>query len=309
VIARPVPPAPRTLRLLAERIGALAVPQTDADSPIRGIEDDSRRVLPGQVFFARRGSRADGTAYARDAARRGAVAVVADGPIEAGLPVVRVADAAAALRAAADAWYGRPQDALDLLGVTGTKGKTTTTWLAAAGLRGVGRPTALLGTVLHEPAPGFAREADNTTPGPLELRRLLAEARDLGATAAALEVSSHALDQGRVEGLEFRVAVFTNLASDHMDYHGTPEAYFEAKARLFTGLEPEATAVLNREDPMWARLAARCRGRVLTYGFSPEADFRATGLRTSIDRTLFDLRASGYGEFTVETRLVGRTTR
>ena len=297
---------PRTQRDLCE---LLAAPVTDASAQavaLTGLEDDSRRVAAGNVFFARRGSIVDGAAFARDALARGAVLVVSESDLPADVPSLRVADVDVALRTAADAWYGRPQDALDLLAITGTKGKSTVAWLAAAALRACGVKPAVLGTIAHDLGEGESVGSGNTTPGALELRRLLARARDAGCAAAVLEVSSHALDQGRTEGLTFRCAVFTNLASDHMDYHVTPEAYFAAKSRLFESLGPTATAVLNLEDPTWSQLAALCRGAVITYGTSRECDVRADRIEYALTGTKFRLALAEDGRRDVSTPLIGR---
>ncbi len=298
------PPPPRSLGELAALLEGTLVGAA-RQTRLAGLAEDSRAVQPGEAFVARPGSKVDGAAYAQDALTRGASVVVTQEELP-GLPTLRVADAARALRTAADAWYGRPQDALDLVGVTGTKGKTTTTCLAAAALRHAGRRTALIGTITYDLCDGAPIPASNTTPGVLELRRLLARARDAGCTAAVMEVSSHALDQGRTAGLDFRAGVFTNLASDHLDYHKTREAYFEAKARLFAGLSPQATAVLNREDPVWPRLASLCRGAVLTYGAGAEADLRAQDIALSAERTTFRLVVAGAATIDVVTTLVGR---
>ncbi len=296
---------PRTLSDLVELLAASPSSGLDIATPVAGLADDSREVEPGFVFFARRGSQADGATYARDAVNRGAVAVVTQDAVDAELPALVVADVDAALVRAADAWYGRPQDDLALVGITGTKGKTTSAWITAAALRACDLRPAVLGTIAHDLGDGMPEPSRNTTPGVLELRRLLARARDAGCRAAVLEVSSHALDQARTAGLTFQAAVFTNLASDHLDYHGDPEAYFAAKAKLFESLGPEATAVLNREDASWTRMAGRCRASVLTYGTSPEADLHAEAIELTPDRTRFRLLVAGDGQRDVETRLVG----
>ena len=273
---------------------------------LTGLADDSRRVEPGMAFFARRGSQADGAGFVADARARGAAVVIADRDLEDGGPTLLVSDVADALRKAADAWYGAPQQDLGLIGITGTKGKTTTATITAAALRACGRSPAVLGTIGYELGTAGTEPSGNTTPGALELRRLLAKARDEGGCdSAVLEVSSHALHQERTAGLAFGVGAFTNLASDHLDYHGDPQAYFEAKALLFSGLAPEATAVLNREDAAWSRFAARVRGSVLTYGFSPEADLCATDIELSPDGTRFRLIVAGEGERDVATPMVG----
>ena len=183
---------------------------------VTGVADDSREVERGTLFVARPGATTSGRAYAAEAAACGAAAVVTDDPgLDAAVPLLRVEDVLVALRRAGDLWYGHPQTALDLVGITGTKGKTTTAWLTAAALRNANHPTAVFGTIAHDVGDGIQRPARNTTPGLLELRRLLAAARDQGCRCAVMEVSSHALDQGRADGLDFAVAVFTNLGRDH----------------------------------------------------------------------------------------------
>ncbi|MDA1195664.1 MAG: UDP-N-acetylmuramoyl-L-alanyl-D-glutamate--2,6-diaminopimelate ligase, partial [Planctomycetota bacterium] len=241
-----------------------------------------------------------------DARARGAGVVVADRALPGAGPVLVVADVAAALRATADAWFDRPQAGLGLLAVTGTKGKTTVAWLAAAALRAAGHKPALFGTIEHDLGAAGREPSANTTPGALELRRLLAKARAGSCDSAVLEVSSHALDQGRTTGLEFAAAALTNLASDHLDYHGDPQSYFEAKARLFDELGTDGLAILNREDAAWSRFAARVRGSVLTYGFSPEADLRAEDVHLASDGTRFRLVVAGGGTCEIATPLVGK---
>lgn len=306
MITRAREPVPDTLEAWAERLAG-RLESADGEASVTGLTDDSRKVERGSLFFARRGALADGRDWIRAAVEWGAAAVVVDRPVETpGTPCLHVADVDAALLEAADLYYGKPQDALDLIGVTGTKGKTTMAWVAAAALRHAGIETALLGTIAHELGEGHVETARNTTPGVLELRRLLAEARDLGCRAAVMEVSSHALDQGRVAGLDFRAGVFTNLGHDHLDYHGDIDTYFRSKKALFSGLTPGATAVLNREDPRWSELATSCSGRVLTYGFEPDADLWATEVRASIEGTTFRLVVEGDRETEVFTTLTGR---
>lgn len=303
-------PVPRSADALARLLGARApgvrLVHAEGVTPLLGLADDSREVTPGSAFFARHGSKTDGLAFVRAARAAGAALVVAREVAAADVPTLVVPDVDAALRDAADAWYGRPQDVLDLVGVTGTKGKTTTTHLVRAALSAAGRRCAVIGTIGYDVGDGRPQEAGNTTPGALALRRLLAAARDAGATACAMEVSSHALDQGRTEGLAFRVGVLTNLASDHLDYHRTPEAYFEAKARLFAGLARASAAVLNRDDVAWAKFAARSRCRVVTYGTAAACDVRAVGIELAADGTSFRLRVGGETEVDVRTPLVGR---
>ncbi len=303
--AVPAPP-PTTLGALARCVGGTLVGGVGDDVPIAGLAEDSRDVRPGDAFFARRGSRASGRDFARDARARGAAVVVdALGATSDG-PTLLVRDVSEALRVAADAWYRRPQDDLALVGITGTKGKTTVASLATAILRRSGRRTAMLGTIGHDLDDGGpVRPADTTTPGLLALRRLLAAARDGGATACVMEVSSHALDQGRTRGLDFAVAALTNVASDHLDYHATHEAYAAAKRRLFEDLAPSAVAVLPADDPFGAAFARATEATVRTYGISPDADYRIESLVVGPRGTRFSLSSAGDA-VAVETHLIGR---
>jgi len=306
MITRARETVPETLGAWADRLAG-RLTSADAAASVTGLTDHSRQVETGFLFFVRQGAVADGRRWMRDAIEWGAAAVVVDRDTGTdGLPCLHVADVDAALLEAADLFYGKPQDALDLIGVTGTKGKTTTAWVAAAALRHAGVPTAVLGTIAHDVGDGRIEPARNTTPGVLEIRRLLAEARDQGCRAAVMEVSSHALDQGRVAGLDFRAGVFTNLGHDHLDYHGDIETYFRSKRSLFSNLTPGATAVLNREDERWSEVATGCRGRVVTYGFEPEADLRASDVRTEIEGTSFRLVVGGERQVDLYTTLTGR---
>ncbi len=258
-----------------------------SDPDVSLVADDSRQVRPGAVFFAFRGARADGHDFAAAAARAGAVAVVAEREVPcAPARLVLVPDARRALALAAARFHGSPGEVLLLAGVTGTNGKTTVAWLVEACLREAGVPAGLLGTVAYR-WPGAERPAPYTTPGAVELQSLLAEMRRAGARAAVLEVSSHALDQERVAGLPFRVAGFTNLTRDHLDYHRDLESYFQAKRRLFTeGLAPGGVAVLNADDAFGARLAGQIasgrRASAWRYGLQGRGEIGAEGLRLGL---------------------------
>jgi UDP-N-acetylmuramyl-tripeptide synthetase len=237
-----------------------------AATRIESIVEDSRRAGPGCLFAARPGSRADGADHAGEAVARGAAAVLVEGdpcalpPGAAVLATARVADMLGPL---AERFHGDPTRALRLVGVTGTNGKTTIAHLVQQVLGRGGVRCGLIGTVQIDD--GAARyTAHMTTPPAVETSRLLARMRDNGCGAAAMEVSSHALDQGRCAGLRFTAAVFTNLSGDHLDYHGTMEAYGAAKQRLFRGLAPEASAILNADDPAAALMAAGCAARIVT---------------------------------------------
>ncbi len=239
------------------------------DPEVSLVTGDSRAVGAGALFFALPGTAHDGHDFAAEAGRRGAVAVVAERPVPCAPAALFLAPSSRrAMAIAAASFHGHPGDALLLAGVTGTNGKTTVAWLVEACLRAAGVPTGLLGTVLHR-WPGAERPARHTTPESTEIQSLLAEMRAAGAKAAVLEVSSHALAQERVAGMRFKVAGFTNLTRDHLDYHGDMERYFAVKRRLFTEhLAPDGVAVVNVRDPAGARLADQLGPgrRVWRYG-------------------------------------------
>jgi UDP-N-acetylmuramoyl-L-alanyl-D-glutamate--2,6-diaminopimelate ligase len=294
------------------------------DVEVSAIAYDSRRVRQGDMFVAVRGTGSDGHKFAHDAITKGAKVVVLedDAAVEdsfcmhTGAVKVVVPDTRRALAAISAAYYGYPGDRMTLVGVTGTNGKTTTTSLVhgmlsrradAAGNTGQpGRPgrPGLIGTIEYKIG-DRAFPATHTTPGPVELNGLLAQMLAAGCGSAVMEVSSHALDQRRVDGLRFNVAVFTNLTRDHLDYHATMEAYFDAKASLFTGLGADAAAVINTGDEWGRRLAGISAGRVLTYGFDAAAGLRATNVALSTAGTRFTLRC-GADSAEVATPLVGK---
>jgi UDP-N-acetylmuramoyl-L-alanyl-D-glutamate--2,6-diaminopimelate ligase len=236
------------------------------------VTDDSRRVAPGALFVARAGTHADGRAFVADAVAKGAVAVLHGGPDPcAGLPgaerVVRVAvpegtDLGRFACLLADRFEGCPSQWLDVVGVTGTNGKTTITFLVQQFLRAAARPCGVIGTVVIDD--GLRAEPANlTTPGGADVAAALGRMVRNGCRACAIEVSSHALDQGRADALRFRVGIFTNLTGDHLDYHGTMERYAAAKARLFRMVDATGTAVVNVDDPWHARMLEGCPARVL----------------------------------------------
>jgi len=246
-----------TLGELADAVGASLT--AGPGLRIRGVQEDSRCCAPGDLFIAITGEREDGLRHAADAVRRGAVAVVAERDPGLPAPWVRVASARAAAGALADRVYGDPSRELALVGVTGTNGKTTTAHLIAQIVPG---PAGVIGTTgIHWPGGSVA--SPNTTPGPTALRRHLRAMVDAGCGVCASEISSHALEQRRADGLRFAVGVYTNLTRDHLDYHGTMERYAAAKARLFAMLDEDATAVVNDADPT-AR-AVQTRARIVRF--------------------------------------------
>jgi UDP-N-acetylmuramoyl-L-alanyl-D-glutamate--2,6-diaminopimelate ligase len=282
------------------------------DIEVRGIQYDSRLVAKGDVFVALRGSSHDGHKFVTDAVERGAkVAVLEDDGampdsyfMHAGVAKIIVPDSRIALARMSASYYNHPSDRLKLVGVTGTNGKTTTAYLIRSILESGGSKTGLIGTIEYVIGKRVV-PATHTTPESLELNELLAQMADEGCTAAVMEVSSHALDQKRVYGIGYRAAVFTNLTQDHLDYHGTMQAYFEAKKRLFENLNPDAWAIVNADDEWGERMLAAARGRKLTYGTRPGADVQATGIRLSMKGTSFTI-VHGGEESEVESPLVGR---
>lgn len=278
------------------------------DRPVTAVTDDSRAVAAGSLFVAVKGERVDGHEFVGQAMQAGAAAVVAQGAVETGsLPLVRVADSRKALGLLGSRFYGDPSAQLAMIGVTGTNGKTTTTYLCKALLEGIGRRVGLIGTVAYQIG-SETIPASHTTPGALELQGLLARMIQSGMNSVVMEVSSHALAMDRTAGCEYDAAVFTNLTQDHLDYHGTMEEYFQAKLRLFTGLgggkKTGQRAIVNMDDPRGAEIRAACRVPVWGYAVTSRADLKAEQVRLSMNGTTF-VAATPAGTFTVESRLVG----
>ena len=280
------------------------------DPEILGLDYDSRRVRRGWLFVAMRGESTDGNRHIDAAIARGAVAVVTDSasqPRRDGIAWAVISHGRRALANLSANFYGRPAEKLKLIGVTGTNGKTTTTFLCESILRHCGQQTALVGTIEYR-LPGSVRPAPHTTPEALELNQLFAEAVAAGATHAVMEVSSHALAQERVWGLRYEAAVFTNLTRDHLDYHKDMESYFNAKSLLFKGcgaLAPRAAAI-NADDEFGRILALTHAGaseQVIRYGIR-EGDFRAANIDLKPDGTEFDLVTS-QGSVRITTPLIG----
>jgi UDP-N-acetylmuramoyl-L-alanyl-D-glutamate--2,6-diaminopimelate ligase len=273
-----------------------------------GIAYDSRRVRPGDLFFAFPGAHADGREFARDALARGAVAVVAESPAPRELAArwIAVDHGRKTLALAARNFYGKPDERLGLTGITGTNGKTTTAYLIDSILRAAGKTTAMIGTIEYHLA-GRVLPAVNTTPESLDLMRLFSELEQAGGTHATMEVSSHALDLGRVYGLQFHTVVFTNLTRDHLDYHHTMEAYFAAKQTLFKGAggPPPRFAVLNRDDGYARQIKLSSRTEVFWYGLGREPNLRARHIASGFQGLRFDVQF-GKLRFAVESPLLGK---
>lgn len=276
---------------LIRDVTAISRSGEDAGVEIAGVEYDSRRVVAGSLFVAMRGGTTDGNRYIHAAMMQAAAAIVTDSAEvfaqiasdHPALPCLLVEHGRTALAQVASTYFGHPERKLHTTGVTGTNGKTTTTFLTEALLNAASRSSILVGTIEYHVV-GKVRPSAHTTPESRDLFELMQEGVVCGATELVTEVSSHALDQGRVAGVGFGVAVFTNLTRDHLDYHGTMESYFAAKQLLFDGTRYPAprVAVLNLDDPhteALARTAVHAGSQLITYGFHPQADWCAEGLR------------------------------
>jgi UDP-N-acetylmuramoyl-L-alanyl-D-glutamate--2,6-diaminopimelate ligase len=270
-----------------------------ADVEISGLAYSSGSVEPGNLFFCVRGFKSDGHAFAPDAVARGAAALVVERPLDLGVPEVVVDDVRAAMGPVASRFFGEPTERLAVAGVTGTNGKTTTTYLIRAILEAAGRRTGLLGTVTSIVG-GREEPVERTTPEAIDLQRSFRRMLDAGDAACAMEVSSHALELRRTDGIRFACRVFTNLTQDHLDFHDDMEAYFLAKRRLFDGPGP---AIVNADDDYGRRLIAELPDAT-TYAIGREADFRALGVEFDPGGSRFTL-ATPEGELAMTTRLPG----
>jgi UDP-N-acetylmuramoyl-L-alanyl-D-glutamate--2,6-diaminopimelate ligase len=272
---------------------------------LTGVAYDSRQVPRGGLFVALTGQRADGVQFAPQALGRGACAVVAESARPAGVtaPWIQVPDARRALSVLAAEYFGRPSEEMTVVGITGTNGKTTTSYLLASIFDQAGIPCGRMGTISYRIGTE-ERPAARTTPEAADLHRLLREMVERGCGACAMEVSSHALALHRADDIAFAGAIFTNLTRDHLDFHEDMEAYFRAKRRLFEGLRPGAVAVINLDDPRGASLVG-IAGRPVTYAISAAADVRPRAVAFSIEGLAFDVETP-RGLLQLRSRLVGR---
>ncbi|HJP88418.1 MAG TPA: UDP-N-acetylmuramoyl-L-alanyl-D-glutamate--2,6-diaminopimelate ligase [Candidatus Limnocylindrales bacterium] len=310
----------RSLAELVQRLRAegrlTQVAGEPAGLELTGIADDSRKVKPGNLFVAVRGLNVDGHDYVAKAVDAGAAAVVVEAPVGAvGVPQLVVDRGAASLASAAAWWFDDPSRELLTVGVTGTNGKTTTSFLAAAGLAGAGFRTGLVGTIGIRIGGEFVpNEEPNTTPGALELQRILRAMVDGGEQAVVIETSSHGLAADRVASVAYDGAIFTNLSHEHLDFHGTFEAYRAAKVSLFDRLPAKAKgdraglAVINLDDPNvdpFMKAARRAHATVITYGAAAMADVRLYGVRPGNPASLVQAILGGR-RVDVALRLPGR---
>jgi len=295
--------------LIAKVDGVTVLGECDPD--IGCVTDDSRKVARGSLFVARSGTRGDGRAFIADAIARGAAAVLCDGSVpltelrSAGVAMLQCADAAVSGVDLAHAFAGFPASAMRMIGITGTNGKTTVAFLVQHLLMHASTKCGLIGTVAIDD--GATRvPAELTTPGGMELARMLGTMAHNGCEAVAMEVSSHALHQRRVRGIDFAVGVFTNLTGDHLDYHGAMDAYADAKAQLFDGLRPGACAVVNSDDPAHERMVRSCVARVVRCSASDmQAQCSVEVIRVALGGMRLRLRGP-WGSFDSDFPCVGR---
>jgi UDP-N-acetylmuramoyl-L-alanyl-D-glutamate--2,6-diaminopimelate ligase len=290
------------------------IAETKAIGPVvvSGLALDSRKVQRGDAFFALRGTRGHGIEFVQGAVQRGASVVLAETPApvdlkDPGVPVLWIDGLHAFVGEIASRFFGRPSEAMRVVGITGTNGKTSTVQLLAQALEHLGHRAATIGTLgagLH----GQLREGERTTPDAIAVQQLFAEFRRDGASHVAMEVSSHALEQGRVAATAFEVAAFTNLTRDHLDYHGSMEAYGAAKAKLFVWPGLKAAAI-NIDDAFGRELASKLPASVRAWRLSSlgdeQADIVASDIITSAEGVAFTLRAP-WGEKQIRSRLLGR---
>lgn len=282
-------------------LGELTGDATLAGTEISDLVYSSRDASPGSLFFCVRGFTADGHEYAADAVSRGAVALVSERPLGLGVPELVVEDARAAMPALARRFFRDPSRDVDVIGITGTNGKTTTAYLVRQILEASGRPCALLGTVAWIIA-GVETPAERTTPEAIDLVRALRTMADAGEKACAIEVSSHALELGRADEVAFAAAVFTNLTQDHLDFHETMEDYFAAKRLLFES-EP-GVAIVNIDDVYGRRLAADFESVTYSAEGDGGADYRASDVEFDATGSRFTCTHAG-GEIRASVRLPG----
>lgn len=276
---------------------------------ITSIEMDSRQVKKGALFICIKGFTVDGHDFAKQAVENGAVAIIAERPLDVDVPVIVVRDSRRAMAVLADAFYGQPTHRLHLIGVTGTNGKTTTTHIIEHIARKANKKTGLIGTVQIKIGDD-AYPTQNTTPESLLLQRTFKQMVDEGVDVAVMEVSSHALHMGRVHGCDYDVAVFTNLTQDHLDYHGTMEEYRNAKGLLFAQLgnrydhKQPKFAVLNNDDPASQYYKHMTAATVITYGIKTDSDIMAKRIDIVSNGMAFDL-ITPHGTARVKTKLIG----
>lgn len=276
------------------------------DTGVEGISSDSRTIKRGEVFVAIDGPEHNGYDYIKDALKKGARALCLDKPqaVDRPLGIILVKDTAKAFPVLASRIYNEPSTSVRVIGVTGTNGKTTITYLVHEILKAAKKKTSLIGTVIYKISDKTVKSS-NTTPGPLLLHSLLAEMRDSGGDYAVMEVSSHALKQARVFGVDFKVAILTNITGDHLDYHKTMDDYIRSKRILFESLKDGSFAVLNKDDSFYDYFRKAVKTSVMDYGIENHADFMAKDIKSDVHGSSFLMETPG-GSIRIKTPLIGR---
>ncbi|MGE8204179.1 UDP-N-acetylmuramoyl-L-alanyl-D-glutamate--2,6-diaminopimelate ligase [Heyndrickxia sp. NPDC080065] len=296
------------LHTLLNVLPLVKLPNENPD--IVDIVQDNRKVTSGSLFICIKGMTVDGHKFAKDAEEKGAAAIIAEHPIDVSLPVVIVKDTKRAMAILADYFYDQPTQKLRLIGITGTNGKTTTSHLIDQMFRDANVNTGIIGTMYMKIREQIL-ETKNTTPDSMTLQKTFKQMVDLNVDCAIMEVSSHALDQGRVLGCDYDIAVFTNLTQDHLDYHHTMEEYRRAKSLLFSQLgntynhEHPKYAVLNTDDPASEKIKNETAAHIISYGIDHDADFFAYNIQMSASGTTFSLK-SPEGVHEVHIQLIGK---
>lgn len=274
---------------------------------IKSVTADSRDVKPDSLFVAIKGLKFDGNKFVEEAFKRGAAAAVVEkgkAPFLREKRIIGLPDTRLALSIAARNFYGSPSDKLKVIGITGTNGKTTTSLLTESIFRKAGIKCGLIGTIEYRTGENFI-PASRTTPGPIELFTLLASMVKNKIRALVMEVSSHALDQKRTDGIYFDTAVFTNLTHEHLDYHGDVARYFASKAKIFENLKKKGTAVINADDEFASHIKKIVKRRILTYGLAKQADISAEVKKAGLWGSSFAVKINGKRAFSVDTHLAG----
>lgn len=278
------------------------------DFEIKGLACDSRKVSSGYIFVAIKGTHEDGHKFIDSAIKQGAKGIILESPVVRDIPqdvcIIQVKDGRSALAKLSKYFWGDPSSKIKVAGVTGTNGKTTITYLIEALLKEAKFNPAVIGTINYR-LNNKSMPSKNTTPGPIELQSMLSSMLKEGADYAVMEVSSHALDQDRTEGIKFHSAIFTNLTQDHLDYHLSLENYFQAKAKLFQGLNPKAFAVINNDDEYSSKLKKLTNSEIITYGIDNPADVMAKDIKSDIFHTEFNLKTKQF-DGCLKARIIGR---
>ena len=287
------------------------------DLAISGLNINSNYICKGDLFIAIRGNKQDGHDFIHDAIANGAAAILSNGRDLGvlGVPQIKVANPRRAASIVASEFYGHPSKDLQIIGITGTNGKTTTASILSSILSNAGKKTAQIGT-LGVLADGFDQIKSLTTPDSISIHRIFSELKDANYSHVIMEVSSHALDQYRVSDVDFNMAIFTNLTPEHLDYHGTMESYFQSKAKLFRMLKLDSTAIINISDPNGIRIKEETHATILNYSKDNRSSIHYQGLKTGIDgisglikagNEIYDIESHLIGEFNSENILAAVT--